>query len=551
MNDDATRLRQYVDEGSEAAFAALVQAHLNLVYGAALRETAGDAAAAEDIAQAVFTQLARKARRLVGRPSIAGWLYLTVRHVAANARRADRHRRQREQEAQVMDELRDELSPDEAWRRVRPVLDDAIHELEEEDRAVVILRFLEDLPLREVGARIGLSENAARMRAGRALDKLRRLLERRGINSTEAGLAAALAIGAGIAAPPSLAATIVSSAVAAGAAGSTAFNLIHFMNTTQVGAVVVGTLLVVGVAVPGWQQVRLNRERAAAARWQAEAAEVTALRNEVTRLRPLDAQRRELEELRRWKEQTQPELLRLRGLAGVARRATAEAEALQARVAQLTREKAGEGDTNSPLAMMGDLMQDTMKLQVDRRMARMAATLKLTPAQVEAAREILLRQVRASVVGVRQAFAGKFDKAELDQAGRDAGNVEEQLKALLTPEQLTHYATYQREEAEHTAGLAAQGELLQLQTSVGVTPEQQDRAYAALYEVTLQQLTGGMVPPPGTGTNMMQWLSDQKVRALEPVLTPVQLEGFRQQQAIQLKAIAEMQAKMNAATPGR
>lgn len=450
-----------------------------------------------------------------------------------------------------MDELRDELSPDEAWRRVRPVLDDAIHELEEEDRAVVILRFLEDLPLREVGARIGLSENAARMRAGRALDKLRRLLERRGINSTEAGLAAALAIGAGIAAPPSLAATIVSSAVAAGAAGSTAFNLIHFMNTTQVGAVVVGTLLVVGVAVPGWQQVRLNRERAAAARWQAEAAEVTALRNEVTRLRPLDAQRRELEELRRWKEQTQPELLRLRGLAGVARRATAEAEALQARVAQLTREKAGEGDTNSPLAMMGDLMQDTMKLQVDRRMARMAATLKLTPAQVEAAREILLRQVRASVVGGRQAFAGKFDKAELDQAGRDAGNVEEQLKALLTPEQLTHYATYQREEAEHTAGLAAQGELLQLQTSVGVTPEQQDRAYAALYEVTLQQLTGGMVPPPGTGTNMMQWLSDQKVRALEPVLTPVQLEGFRQQQAIQLKAIAEMQAKMNAATPGR
>lgn len=88
MSDDATRLREYVEQGAESAFAALVQAHLNLVYGAALRETAGDAAAAEDIAQAVFTQLARKARQLQDRASLAGWLYLTVRYVAANARRA-------------------------------------------------------------------------------------------------------------------------------------------------------------------------------------------------------------------------------------------------------------------------------------------------------------------------------------------------------------------------------------------------------------------------------------------------------------------------------
>lgn len=449
-----------------------------------------------------------------------------------------------------MQELRNDAAPDEAWRQLRPVLDDAIHELGEDDRAVVILRFLEDLPLREVGARIGLTENAARMRADRALDKLRRLLERRGITSTEAGLAAALAFGAGITAPASLAATIVSSAVTAGAAGSAAFGLFQFMSTSKVGATVVGTLLVVGVAVPLWQQGRLNQARVQEARLRAELAETAALRDEVAQLRPLDAQRRELDELRRWKEQTQPELLRLRGLAGVARRATAEAEALQARLAQATRKTESDTDTNNPAMVMGDLMQKTMKLQVDRRLTRMNASLRLTPAQMEAAQEILMRQANASVIGVRQAFAGKFDKAELDKAGREAGNTEEQLKALLTPEQLGHYATYQREEAEHTAGLAAQGELLQLQTAVGLAPEQQDRAYAALYEVSLQQATGGMVPPPTVGTNVMQWIFDQKLRALEAVLTPEQLDGFRRQQAVQLKAIAEMQSKMNAAGAG-
>ncbi|MCL5098430.1 MAG: sigma-70 family RNA polymerase sigma factor, partial [Candidatus Omnitrophica bacterium] len=151
MSNDLKSLRRYVEQRSESAFTELVREHMNLVYSAALRETGGDGGLAEDLSQAVFTELARKAPKLLGHPSLAGWLYTTVRHLAANLRRADRHRRRREEEAQTMNELLSEDSPDQAWDQIRPVLDDALHELNEADRAAVVLRFLEDRTLREVG----------------------------------------------------------------------------------------------------------------------------------------------------------------------------------------------------------------------------------------------------------------------------------------------------------------------------------------------------------------------------------------------------------------
>jgi RNA polymerase sigma factor (sigma-70 family) len=196
--------------------------HLNPVYSATLRESSGDGAMAEDLSKAVFTQLARKAPGLLAHPSLAGWLYTTVRHLAANLRRADQHRQRREQEAQSMNELLAEDSPNEVWQRIRPVLDEVLHELKGAEREAVVLRFLEERPLREVGARLGLNENAARMRVDRALEKLRGLLARRGITSTASGLAAALAIGILTPAPAALAGTIANTALASGAAAGSA-----------------------------------------------------------------------------------------------------------------------------------------------------------------------------------------------------------------------------------------------------------------------------------------------------------------------------------------
>jgi hypothetical protein len=66
MTDDAQLLRQYVQSGSEDAFAELVQRHLPVVYASALRQTDGDVELAKDICQTVFIDLARKGRSLLG-----------------------------------------------------------------------------------------------------------------------------------------------------------------------------------------------------------------------------------------------------------------------------------------------------------------------------------------------------------------------------------------------------------------------------------------------------------------------------------------------------
>ena len=91
--EDPLLLRHYVERGSEEAFAELVRRHLGLVFSAAFRQLQGDRPAAEDVSQAVFTELARQAGRLRGHPALPGWLYITPRRLSAHVARHDRRRR--------------------------------------------------------------------------------------------------------------------------------------------------------------------------------------------------------------------------------------------------------------------------------------------------------------------------------------------------------------------------------------------------------------------------------------------------------------------------
>ncbi len=215
MSDDAALLRDYATTGSERAFTELVERHVDLVYFAALRRCGGDTHRAEDVTQQVFSALAGNAPRLAGHTVLAGWLYVTTRNVAAKLRRAEHTHRRLEAEALAMNET---LSPDLAskidWERIRPVLDGALDELGEHDRDAVLLRFFEGRAFAEIGATLRLTEDAARMRVDRALDKLRRMLARRGITSTSAALALALSHAAEIK-PPGLVASVASTALAA------------------------------------------------------------------------------------------------------------------------------------------------------------------------------------------------------------------------------------------------------------------------------------------------------------------------------------------------
>jgi RNA polymerase sigma factor (sigma-70 family) len=214
---DDELLRRYADEKSEDAFAELVRRHLDLVYSAALRQVNGDAHLAQDVAQMVFTELSRKAASLSHRPVLTGWLYTCAHFCAAKAVRTERRRHSREQEAQAMQELLDNHGPEPDWEKVRPVLDQVMVELSEPDREAILMRYFEKRPLGEIGQRLGLSEDAARKRVERGLEKLRAVLARRGL-TTSASLAIAISANAVHAAPAGLAAVVTAGAVASSAA---------------------------------------------------------------------------------------------------------------------------------------------------------------------------------------------------------------------------------------------------------------------------------------------------------------------------------------------
>ncbi len=547
MSNDTELLRRFVEESAEGPFTELVREHLNLVYSAALREMNGDGALAEDVSQAVFTKLAREAPRLVGHPSLAGWLYTTVRHLAGNWRRADQHRRRREEEAHSMNQLLSEDSPNEVWQQVRPVLDDALHELNAADREAVVLRFLEDRPLREVGARLGLNENAARMRVDRALDKLRGQLARRGITSTASGLTAALAIGVLTPAPAALAGTIASTALASGAvAGSTTLTLIKLMSMTSVKVSLIGALVVGGIAVPTWQQTRLQgaqveneQLRARETALRAQATELAALRKEAERLRKAGDDPAELEQLREWKTQTQPELLRLRGMAGLARRANVEAEQLRAQLAK----QASEGGIHPVTAAMLDFQKQDRARRMEGDLSNLTARLHLTPEQSQAVRDILSRHAQVDYAAMEQQYTtGKFDKEELARLNKEAGDQDTQIQALLTPEQKAAHASYNQEKTAQAARWGASGETADLQRELNLTAEQADQAYAAVYQVTLERIAKAKSGAKDEAADSARW-RDLQTKALESILTPTQLESYRQILAAPAKDVTDISSK--------
>jgi RNA polymerase sigma factor (sigma-70 family) len=221
---DHELLAQYVRNQSEVAFAALVQRHVNLVYSAALRRV-GNPHQAEEITQAVFITLTRKAQSLSRRIVLSGWLYQTARLTAANFLRAEIRRARRQQAAHMQSPL-NEPETDEAWQQIAPLLDDAMGRLAEKDRNAVVLRFFDGKSLDEVGVALGVSEDAARMRVTRALQKLRRIFAKRSVTLTPMLIAGAVSANSIQAGPVGLVATVVATVVQGSAAPASTLALV-------------------------------------------------------------------------------------------------------------------------------------------------------------------------------------------------------------------------------------------------------------------------------------------------------------------------------------
>lgn len=314
MADDSALLRLYTEKKSEDAFSELVRRHIGLVFNVALRKVGGDAHLAHDVAQTVFTDLARKADSLCERTTVTGWLFTSTHFAAAKAVRAAQRRRKHEAEAHAMKDLLSPNEPEPDWDGLRPVLDDLIRELPERDREAVLLRFFEGHEFAHIGAKLRLSADGARSRVERALEKIRRALERRGIESTAGAVGLALASQASAAAVPAgLASSVTSAALAGASAGAgAATGMLALLTTSKLTTGVIGALAITS-AVGVFHQSRANadlRAEMAALRQQtglletvrADHVRLTRAASELETLRVATAEfasvRREASELR-------------------------------------------------------------------------------------------------------------------------------------------------------------------------------------------------------------------------------------------------------------
>ena len=282
--DDMALVREYAASQSEPAFAQLVARHLNFVYSSALRRT-GDATLAGDVAQAVFIILARKAgslaqgwpRRLVANlnplggggaaaTSLTGWLYRTTQFAAADAVKQRRRRQQREQEAFMQSNLNgggDASSQPEIWKQIAPVLEAALDQLNARDRDAVLLRFFENKKLAEVGAALGVSEDGARVRVNRALEKLRQQFAKHGVDSTADAITSSIAAHSIQIAPAALATAVTVAAKGAAISTSTLTlvkGALKIMAWTKIKTTVVVGAVALLAAGTAWQQYQIHRD---------------------------------------------------------------------------------------------------------------------------------------------------------------------------------------------------------------------------------------------------------------------------------------------------
>jgi RNA polymerase sigma factor (sigma-70 family) len=460
IQSDLELLQRFARDRAQDAFTELVNRHLNFVYSAALRQVRSPQLA-EEIAQSVFTDLACQADAIRPDSALVAWLHVVTRRAAVDAIRKESRRHVREQ---IAAEKMNTINATEAtWPDLAPLLDEAVTTLDEADRAAVLLRFFDNKSLHEVGAQLGVSDDAAQKRVSRALEKLRGFFSKRKITVGAGSLGILISANAVQAAPAGLVATISATALAGTAATTTTIISTTkgiAMTTLQKSLVTITVAIAIGAGVHEARQAAQLREQVRTLREQ-QAQQIRQLQSEfadaTNRLADLLAENSRVKS-----NQKNTELLKLRGQVGV----------LQERARQL--EKAAVQKQSTPVKMLAQMaaspeMRDMMKKafipSIERAYAKLFADLNLTPEQVSSLRTLIANKMTAGSIEQAKALGGGLsleEKQQLEnQFKAEKAGVDKQIQDLLGADgfaafQACENTYYDREQIVGPSGFSSQ-----------------------------------------------------------------------------------------------
>jgi RNA polymerase sigma factor (sigma-70 family) len=166
----------------------LILRHINMVYSSALRQVAASRLA-EDMTLAVFLILAQKQDLIRDSDLVGVWLHSVTKRASKEALH-----QQSVQERWVAGPARSQgaVRAGADWEKIAPVIDAALDKLAERDRAAIILPLFQNKSFAQTGAALGLSEEDARARHSRVVDKLCQILARQGVTVGSTRLSAAV-----------------------------------------------------------------------------------------------------------------------------------------------------------------------------------------------------------------------------------------------------------------------------------------------------------------------------------------------------------------------